>query len=56
VRHGFDVLGVDRIVADVNPSNRASIRVLEKCGFNRVGGSGEMLVYAVTRRAKDEAG
>jgi len=49
VRHGFDVLGLDRIVADVDPANPASVRVLEKCGFAAVGGSGKMLLYAVTR-------
>ena len=49
VRHGFDELGLDRIVADVDPANAASVRVLEKCGFVRVGGSGTMLLYAVSR-------
>jgi len=33
VRYGFDELGLERIVADVDPANVASVRVLEKCGF-----------------------
>ena len=49
VRHGFEILGLDRIVADVDPGNRASIRVLEKAGFDRVGGSGKTLLYAISR-------
>jgi RimJ/RimL family protein N-acetyltransferase len=48
VRHGFDVLGLAKIVADVDPANPASIRVLEKCGFVQVGGEGDYLLYAVT--------
>ena len=35
VRHGFESMGLERIVADVDPGNRASARVLEKCGFVR---------------------
>lgn len=34
---GFDVLGLDRIVGIVLPDNKASIRVLEKCGLHRRG-------------------
>jgi RimJ/RimL family protein N-acetyltransferase/pimeloyl-ACP methyl ester carboxylesterase len=49
VRHAFDALRLDRIVADVDPANAASVRVLEKCGFVSVGGSGAMLLYAVER-------
>jgi [ribosomal protein S5]-alanine N-acetyltransferase len=37
VRHGFEMMGVEKIVADVDPANVASARVLEKCGFERVG-------------------
>ena len=48
VRYGFDELGLDKIVADVDPANIASVRVLEKCGFVPVGGEGAKLVYAVT--------
>ena len=35
VRHGFETLGLATIVADVDPANAASVRVLEKCGFER---------------------
>lgn len=34
--HGFGPLGLDRVVAFARPSNAASIRVLEKCGFRWV--------------------
>ena len=37
VRHGFDARGLAKIVADVDPANTASVHVLEKCGFERVG-------------------
>lgn len=33
IRHGFDVLGFDRIIADVDPRNAASIGLLTKLGF-----------------------
>jgi [ribosomal protein S5]-alanine N-acetyltransferase len=33
VRHGFDELGLDRIVAVTHPENAASQRVLEKVGM-----------------------
>ena len=49
VRHGFDELGLNKIVADVDPANIASVRVLENCGFVPVCGEGAKLVYAVTR-------
>ena len=40
VRHGFDVLGLNRIEAGVNAANVASLRVVEKLGFrlSRSGG------------------
>jgi RimJ/RimL family protein N-acetyltransferase len=37
VRHGFEAMGLAKIVADVDPANLASMRVLEKCGFERTG-------------------
>jgi RimJ/RimL family protein N-acetyltransferase len=37
VRHGFAELELAKIVADVDPANAASARVLEKCGFERAG-------------------
>jgi len=50
VRHGFDVLGVEKIVADVDPANAASASVLEKCGFVRVGELEDgRLFYELTR-------
>lgn len=49
VRHGFEKLGLERIVADVDPHNSASIRVLEKCGFVRAGGTDAQPIYAVAR-------
>jgi RimJ/RimL family protein N-acetyltransferase len=49
VRHGFDELGLDRIVADVDPANPASVRVLENCGFERAETQSDgKLLYAVT--------
>ena len=49
VSHGFEQLLLDRIVADVDPENSASVRVLEKVGFVRVGGTGTLLLYAISR-------
>ena len=50
VRYGFQELGLEKIVADVDSENRASVSVLEKCGFERVaGGATGLLLYAVTR-------
>lgn len=37
VRHGFDMLGLEQLLGFVHPPNLASIRVLEKLGFARVG-------------------
>ena len=36
-------LGLEKIVADVDPANVASVRVLEKCGFEKIGGEGDKL-------------
>ena len=49
VAHGFGLHGLARIVADVDPANVASVRVLEKCGFVQVSGEPPKLLYAVTR-------
>ena len=50
VRYGFEALDVVKIVADVDPANRASARVLEKCGFTLAGTLEDgRLFYAVTR-------
>jgi RimJ/RimL family protein N-acetyltransferase len=48
VSYGFEQLGLQRIVADVEAHNSASINVLEKCGFVRAGGTDAHPVYAVT--------
>lgn len=37
IQHGFDTLALPTIGAFVQPENGASARVLEKCGFARVG-------------------
>ena len=49
VRHGFEKLGVHRIVADIDPANAASLRVLEKLGFQRVSEQDGAALYALTR-------
>ena len=50
VRAGFDELGVERIVADVDSRNTASIRVLEKAGFElQTEDERGLRLYAVTR-------
>lgn len=51
VLYGFEKLGVDRIVADVDPANTASKRVLEKLGFEHIGEQDGKALYAVTRGA-----
>jgi RimJ/RimL family protein N-acetyltransferase len=52
VRYGFDELGLTKIVADVDLANVASARVLEKCGFERVGELDDgRLFYAVAKSA-----
>ena len=33
VKYAFDILGVDKVVGVVNPSNKPSARVLEKAGL-----------------------
>ncbi len=49
VRYGFETMDVEKIVADVDPANAASVRVLEKCGFVHVGEVDGKLFYAVIR-------
>jgi RimJ/RimL family protein N-acetyltransferase/pimeloyl-ACP methyl ester carboxylesterase len=46
VRTGFEELGLRRIVADVDPTNAASIRVLEKIGMRLEREAGGRLFYA----------
>jgi RimJ/RimL family protein N-acetyltransferase len=50
VRHGFETMRVARIVADVDPANGASIRILEKCGFVRSGELEDGRSFYVVRR------
>ena len=50
VRYGFETMRVARIVADVDPTNPASSRVLEKCAFVHVRDLEDgRRFYAVTR-------
>jgi [ribosomal protein S5]-alanine N-acetyltransferase len=52
VRYGFDSMGVEKIVADVEPAKGASSRVLEKVGFTRVGTLDDgRFLYALTASA-----
>jgi RimJ/RimL family protein N-acetyltransferase/pimeloyl-ACP methyl ester carboxylesterase len=51
VARGFERWRLPRIVADVDPANAASVRVLEKCGFVRAGGEPPKLVYALDASA-----
>ncbi len=56
VAHGFDVLGLDRIVAATHPENAASQRVLEKVGmrFEAMADYDDEVVrlYAIERTAR----
>ena len=53
LRHGFETLGLDRVVADIHPDNAVSLRVAEKLGLRFVGErkiKGKMLKsYALAR-------
>jgi RimJ/RimL family protein N-acetyltransferase len=49
VRYGFDEMSVEKIVADVDPSNAASKHVLEKLGFTYVRDVEGKLFYELTR-------
>lgn len=50
LRHGFETMRIARIVADVDPANGASMRILEKCGFVRVGELDDGRFFYVVRR------
>ena len=52
VQYGFETMKLAKIVADVDPANVRSARVLEKCGFVRIGKWGENLLYEVTGSAR----
>ncbi len=55
LRHGFETLALDRVVAFALPTNAPSLRVMEKLGmaFERNGTFGDTAViyYAITRAA-----
>ncbi len=56
VRHGFEVLGLDRLVAIIHPDNLASVRTAERAGlrFERsIDVDGQpCLLHAIARRAQ----
>ena len=45
LKHAFQTLGLDRVIADINPHNAASIRVAEKVGMWQLQ-AGRMVVTA----------
>ncbi len=53
LRHGFEVLGLDRVISITDPDNAASRRVMEKLGLTRRGQrfwrNGEHVWYAIDR-------
>lgn len=53
LRHGFETVGLDRVVADIHPENTASLHVAEKLGMRCLGDrkiAGKMRrAYALTR-------
>ena len=56
LRHGFEELGLPRILAIVTEANAGSVRVLEKPGMRKQGGlqdfgNGPLAVHAVDRPA-----
>jgi ribosomal-protein-alanine N-acetyltransferase len=55
VRYGFEVAGLERIISVTVPANRASWRVMEKCGLTRQGElewrETKVVWYAIDRRA-----
>lgn len=48
LRYGFEELGFSRVTADADPLNRASIRLLEKLGFEEAGKTGEKILYILS--------
>jgi RimJ/RimL family protein N-acetyltransferase len=53
IDYGFNVLGLDRIVAHARKENVASLRVLEKCGMKIIGEDmdcgGEIFVWEIVK-------
>lgn len=60
IGHAFDVLGADRVVAQVEPANAASRHVLEKLGMTereqRMAYGRPHLMYAVERMLRGSSG
>ncbi|MFO7543955.1 MAG: GNAT family N-acetyltransferase [Trueperaceae bacterium] len=56
VAYGFDDLGLGRIVADVEPDNAASIRLLERVGFRLEHEGDDHFRYSRLPRHSDVAG
>jgi RimJ/RimL family protein N-acetyltransferase len=53
LRYAFETLGSDRVIADVDEPNEASIRVLEKLGMSRIRRdivNGRLLLYYEIRQ------
>jgi RimJ/RimL family protein N-acetyltransferase len=48
VRHAFETVGLERIIAEIHPDNTRSARVAEKIGFRRVE-RGQHIDYEMTR-------
>jgi len=50
IKYGFDILKLKKIIADSKDINLNSIKLLEKCGFVKVGITGYgYLIYELTR-------
>ena len=49
LRYGFETLDFRRIRADAHRDNRASLALLEKLGFTRIGTAGERVVFCLDR-------
>lgn len=53
IDHGFNALGLDRIVAHARKENVASLRVLEKCGMKIIGEDkdcgGEIFIWEIVK-------
>lgn len=53
IHHGFDAVGLDRIMAFFMPGNGASERVMQKCGMTRLGPGRrhdtDVIEYEITR-------
>ncbi len=59
LRYTFDVLGLDRVEADVDEPNKASIRVLEALGMSQIRraivNERPLLYYEIQNWSKDES-